>query len=263
MLANASAIGDSMMSPLVIADAVIDTLIIFVLLQFGMSLGRTVGENSKRFPDAGKIITFATIAVALLIAYRQYETPTACLIVSPSDLSKSGQSYPAPIDLNQIMPGLSQMAQRVASAEVKMATGVTLVAYQKLAVIVLRQPPDIYGWTFLILIAIPVVGIVVQFSRNLDALTEAVFHAASASPSRSAATRPTTGQAATTQCGNCGQPMTGDGKFCPSCGTASAAPTSIASVRRACVSCGADNAATAKFCKECGKALLGEMAASG
>jgi hypothetical protein len=256
MLANASVIGDSMMSPLVIADAVVDTLILVVLLQFGVSMGRSVAEHSTRFTDLGKIITLATLVVALLIAYRQYETPTACLIVSPSDLSKAGQSYQTPINFDQILPGLGQMVQGIARAQVNMATGATLAAYQKIAVIVLRQPPDIYGWTFLILIVIPVVGIVVLVSRNLDAFTEAVFHAAAPSPSSN---RPSSGASApvppaTVQCVNCGQPMAAGGKFCPNCGAASSAPKSIASARKVCPSCGADNPATARFCKDCGQA---------
>lgn len=254
MLANASVIGDSMMSPLVIAYAVVDTLILLALLQFGVSLGKTVGETSTRFPDVGRIITLATLVVALLIAYRQYEAPTACLVVSPSDLSKAGQSYPTPINLDQIWPGLSQMMQGIAKAQVNMATGATLVAYQKIAVIVLRQPPDIYGWTFLILVAIPVVGIVVMVSRNLDAFTEAVLHAASPSPSRSAVNNFAPGVSATVQCKSCGQPITTGSKFCPNCGTASSALTSIAAARKVCPACGADNPGAAKFCKECGQA---------
>ena len=253
MLANASVIGESMMSPLVIADAVVDTLILVVLLQFGFSMGRAVGENSSRFPDVGKIILLATLVVVLLIAYRQYETPTACLIVSPSDLSKVGQSHDAPINLEQMLPDLGQMIRGIARTQVNLATGTTLAAYQRLAVIVLRQPPDIYGWVFLILIAVPVVGIVVLVSRNLDAFTEVVFHAASPFRSRSVVAGSAAGSPSTVQCSNCGQPMTA-GKFCPNCGTASSSPTSIESARKVCPSCGADNSAAARFCKECGQA---------
>jgi len=254
MLANASVIGESMMSPQVIADAVADTLILVVLLQFGFSIGRAVEENSSRYPDVGRIMLLATLIVVLLIAYRQYETPTACLIVSPSDLSKAGQSYQAPINFDQILPGLGQMVQGIARAQMNMATGPTLAAYQRIAVIVLRQPPDIYGWTFLILIAIPVVGFVVLVSRNLDAFTEAVFRAASPPPSRSAVTGSAADGPSTLRCSNCGQSMTAGGKFCPNCGTASSGPRSIASARKVCASCGADNPTSARFCKECGQA---------
>lgn len=256
MLNNASAMGNSLISPLVIADSVVDTLILAALLRFGLATGRLVGENSTRFPDVGKIISLATLVVIFLIAYRQYETPAACLLLSPSDLSKIGQNQ-VPANLGQMMQGLTQMFQGIAAAEVKMATGETLAAFQKAAVVVFRQPPDIYGWTFLILISIPVVGIVVLVSRNLDAFTEAVFHAASTSPSTrrplAIAGLPPNSPAAL-QCSTCGQSMAADVKFCPNCGTASSAPTSISSARKVCQYCGADNSATARFCKECGKA---------
>ena len=49
-----------------------------------------------------------------------------------------------------------------------------------MAVQALRQSPDIYGWTFLALIAIPVGFIVLHISRNMDRITELAFHAASA-----------------------------------------------------------------------------------
>ncbi|MGA2078778.1 MAG: SHOCT domain-containing protein [Terriglobia bacterium] len=49
-----------------------------------------------------------------------------------------------------------------------------------MAVQALRQSPDIYGWTFLALIAIPVGFIVFHISRNMDVITELAFHAASA-----------------------------------------------------------------------------------
>ena len=147
--------------------------------------------------------------------------------------------------------------QGIAKAQVSMATGATLAAIQSAAVMVFRQSPDIYGWTFLILISIPVVGIVVLVSRNLDAFTEVVSHATLFSPSTnrpSAVSASAPGPAATLSCSNCGQPMTADVKFCPNCGTTSSAPTSIASARKVCSSCGADNPANARFCKACGQA---------
>jgi hypothetical protein len=256
MLANASSIGNSLMSPLVIADVVVDAALIVVLLRFGLSMGRSIAENSTRFPDVGKIVSLATLAVVLLIAYKQFETPTACLVISPADLSKAGQGAQLPFNLDQIVPGVAQMMQGIANAQVNIATGVTLAAYQKVAVVVLRLPPDIYGWTFLILIALPVVGIVVLVSRNLDAFTDAVFHASSASSSsthRSPA--PVSApNAVAERCGSCGQPMAVRSKFCSNCGTPSSAPTVISSAQRSCSSCGADNPAAAKFCKECGQA---------
>ena len=249
MLAKASPIGNWLMSPLVIADAVVDTLLLLVLLRFGLRLGRSVAANSTRFPDVGKIISLATLAVILLIAYGQYETPTACLFFSPSDLSKAGQTLSS-INLDQLAPGLAQMMQGIAKAEVNMATGATLVAFQKAAVVVLRQSPDIYGWTFLILIALPVVGIAVLISHNLDGFTEAVFHAASASSLISQSERASAGSAGalTDECGSCRQPMPAIAKFCQHCGAPFSAPTVISSARKLCQTPGgADNPATARF----------------
>jgi ribosomal protein L40E len=257
MLSNASAIGSSLMSPLVIADAVVDTLLLVVLLRFGLSTGRSVAENSARFADVGKIISLTTVVVVLLIAYKQYETPTACLVVSKEDFSKIGSNPQTSVNPEDILQNFGQIVQQLSNAGAIKVTGSTLVAVQNAAVVLLRQPPDIYGWTFLILIAIPVVGIVVLVSRNLDAFTDVVFHAALSSPSTArspAVTGSAAGAPATLQCGNCGQPTTADAKFCPNCGTASRAATSIASDRKFCPSCGADNPATAKFCKDCGQA---------
>lgn len=256
MLAGASAISGSLMSPLVIADAVADTLIIVVLLRFGFSIGRTVAENSgTRFPDIAKIVPLTAVVIALLVAYRQYETPTACLVFSPSDLSKAGQTEQMPINIDQVLPGLAQLLRGVAKTETDTASGATLTTFQKVAVMILRQPPDIYGWTFLVLISLPAVGIAVLVSRNLDAFTEAVFQPASSSAARrspaSVGSAPSTSMG---QCGSCGQPMEARSKFCPNCGAPSSSPTIISSARKVCSSCGADNPAAARFCKECGQA---------
>jgi len=172
--------------------------------------------------------------------------------VSPSDLAKVGQPA-VPLNLDKIMPGLSQVFQGIAAAETKMVTGTTLAAFQSAAVMVLRQPPDIYGWIFVLLVALPVIGIVVLISRNLDAYTELVFHAASSS-GPAVLSAAVSGAKAGDQCGNCSQAIPARAKFCPNCGAASSALTSISSARKACASCGTDNPATARFCKECGKA---------
>jgi hypothetical protein len=252
MLANGSAIGSSLISPLVIANAIVDTILLVVILRFGMAIGRVITERSVPVPALGKIASLATIVLVLLIGYRQYEIPTACLVVSPSDLVKVGQPS-VPLNLDKVVPGLSQMFQGIAAAETKMVTGATLAAFQSAAVMLLRQPPDIYGWTFLLLVALPVIGIVVLISRNLDAYTELVFHAASSSgPTVLSAS--VGGAKAGDQCSNCGQGIPARAKFCPDCGAAASALTSISSARKVCASCGADNPATARFCKECGKA---------
>lgn len=253
MLANATALGSSLMSPLVIADAIVDTLFLIVLLQFGLRVGRSLTESSTRFPDVGKIITLVTLVVVLLIAYRQYELPTACLLISPSDLSKLSQGGQLASDVSQILPFLNQMMQGILNAEVNLAMGATLTAIQNAAVLVLRRPPDIYGWTFLILAAIPMVGIVVLISRNLDGFTDMIFHAAS-STSRLTVVRSTSSAQTARQCGNCGEQMAAEVKFCSNCGTTACAPIPIVSSQRTCSSCGADNSANARYCTACGNA---------
>jgi Double zinc ribbon len=247
MLSRASAIGDSLMSPLVIANAIVDTVILLALLRFGLTMGRLIRENYKRFPDLGNIIALSFAVIVLILAYKQYETPTACLVISPSDLTKVGQSDITMANLDQILRGLGKVFQDIANAQVKTATGDTLIAFQRVAVAVLRQPPDLYGWIFLALIAIPVVGIVVVVSRNMDTITALVMQSGSAFGAS-----PSTGIPA--QCSGCGQPMAAGVKFCPNCGAA-AVPAATVPAKSVCLSCGAENPGSAKFCKECGHSM--------
>jgi hypothetical protein len=172
----------------VIAQAVVETMILIVLLGFGLGVGRLLSQNYARFPDLGKMISLATVALVLLVAYNIYQTPTACLVVTPSDLTHQGavnasgafqQMLQSP-EIKEVLNGAAQMVQQ--AAHLGGTGGATLLmAYQQAAVLALRQPPDLYGWTFLLLIAFPVVGIVVLVARNLDGLTEIVFHSAAAS----------------------------------------------------------------------------------
>lgn len=252
MLNKASAIGDSFMSPLVIANAIVDTMILLALLRFGLTLGRSIRQNYKRFPDLGNIVALSFAVIILILAYKQYETPTACLVISPSDLTKIGQTGAAQVDLNQVLGALGKVFGDIATAQanavVKTATGDSLIALQRVAVAVLRQPPDLYGWIFLALIAIPVVGIVVVVSRNLDTITALVMQSGSALAASTSVSN-------SAQCSNCGQPMSAGVKFCPNCGTAAGAPTATVSARSVCPSCGAENLGSAKFCKECGHSM--------
>lgn len=207
MVKNASPISNSLLTPLVLADAVVDTVIFLLILSFGVGLGRTIQAGYTRLPDLGKMVSLATVAVVLLLAYGSYETVVACLVESPSDIMKTpGLTLgPAAAYMQALMgqvgnagqgmdPAAVEAAVRAAQQAAQQAVngaGLNVLgvyqAYQAAAVMALRRPPDIYGWTFLILIALPIVGIVVSVSRNLDAITEMVFHAARASA------RPATG----------------------------------------------------------------------
>jgi ribosomal protein L40E len=246
MLSKASAIGDSLVSPLVIANAVVDTMIFLALLRFGVSIGRSIRASFVRFPDLGNIVSLAFVVIVLLLAYKQYETLTACIVITPADFAKVGQSGTPLENLDQLLRGLGNLFGTIVNTPVKVATGDTLVAFQRVAVALFRQPPDLYGWIFLVLIAIPVVGIVVLVWRNMDTITSLVMQSGSA-----LAGAPSVGAAV--QCGSCGQPTAVGVKFCPNCGAASAVPT--VSARSVCPSCGAENPGSAKFCKECGRSV--------
>lgn len=107
---------------------------------------------------------------------------------------------------------------------------------------------DLYGWIFLAAGLIPLIAIVVLFSRNMDGITAAVMHAGSgvrATPGMNTGTA-----LGSASCQSCGRPVTPGAKFCPHC----AAPLTRAG-KRFCGSCGVENSPTAKFCAGCGQAL--------
>jgi hypothetical protein len=186
MLKNASALDDTLLSPLVITKAVVDTLIFAVVLRFGVGVGRSIHQNSRRLPDLGRIASLTTLAIILGIAYAAYKVPVACIVFSPTDVlsfdaaqigaGEATQKFG--FDWSRIQDAYRQFAGQ----QIKMLTGDNLSAFQQLAAVRLTQSPDIYGWVFLVFVAVPVVGIVVLTSRNLDTLTEVVFHAVAASP---------------------------------------------------------------------------------
>jgi len=87
MLKNASAFGDSLMSPLVLAYAIVDTVLLLVVLDFGITLARDIQSKYEHIPELKKLISLATIGLELLIfAYKVYTLPTSCLVVQPTDL---------------------------------------------------------------------------------------------------------------------------------------------------------------------------------
>jgi hypothetical protein len=185
VLKNASIISDSLLSPLVIGNAILDTAILLAVLGFGLEVGRVIQANYGNLPELGKTVSLGVIIVVLLLAYQCYQLPTACLIETPDDLVNIGKTAPTgnPQNFADFLRVWNQAVQGVTTQAVHAATGDSLLGYQHLAVALLRQPPDLYGWTFLILIIIPVVGIALTISRNLDGFTELVFHAAAASRS--------------------------------------------------------------------------------
>lgn len=100
-----------------------------------------------------------------------------------------------------------------------------------------------YGWIFLAIGIIPLVGIIVNVSRNMDAITGVIFSSAQA-------------MAGALKCANCGQPIAAAAKFCPYCGAAAEVGGAAAGFeRRFCASCGAENPPGSRFCKGCGQAF--------
>jgi Short C-terminal domain len=178
MLKSASAIGDSLLSPLVVSYAVVDTAILVVVLAFGLNLGQDIQANAPRLSELGKIVTRSTIVIVLIIAYKSYEMPTACVFVDQTDLVSLGKNSNATGNYGDFMRIWGQMVGQVSAAAMQNATGEALAAYQKLALAVFRQPPNIYAWIFLILIAIPGFSLIPLVSRNLELFTELVSQAA-------------------------------------------------------------------------------------
>lgn len=180
MLKNASPFGDSLMSPLVLANAGVDITILLVLLSFGVGLGRSIHANYGKMPDLGTIVSLLTATLVLGIAYSSFQTPVACLIWTPANLATCGlQSATAPnVNFGDLGALGQQLSQAAAKAQANLVTGSLIMAMQAAAVGCLTQPPDLYGWVFLILIAIPVVAIAVLVARNLDTLTELLFRQA-------------------------------------------------------------------------------------
>jgi Double zinc ribbon len=100
-----------------------------------------------------------------------------------------------------------------------------------------------YGWIFLAIGVIPLVGIIMNVSRNMDAIAGVIFSSAQA-------------MAGALKCTHCGRPIAAGAKFCPYCGVAAEAPIAAAAIeRRFCASCGAENPVGSRFCKGCGQAL--------
>jgi Short C-terminal domain len=178
ILKNAAAFGDSFMTPLVLAYMIVDTVILLIVLDFGILLARDLQARYEHIPDLSKLISVATILLVLLFAYRVYEVPTACLVVQRTDLLSLGQNQSsAPGSFGDFIRAWNQMVGQVSETAMQNATGDALVRYQQLAVALLRRPPDIYGWTFLVLITVPAIGTVALASRHLNTFTELLSHA--------------------------------------------------------------------------------------
>lgn len=107
-----------------------------------------------------------------------------------------------------------------------------------------------YGWMFLAAGLIPLGWGAVLVSRNLDAVTAAMF-------------QPRAPRAARPRCPSCSGAVQSGTRFCPQCGTdfqaaaaaASAVAAAPAAAGLACPACGADAKPGARFCGVCGGPL--------
>ena len=111
MMKNASSIAGSFLTPLVLAQAIVDTLIFLLLLRFGFGLGNKIRANFK-LPDMGKVVSMVFLALVLVFAYNSYETVTACLVESPSNMLKGlAGTQGAPAGMDAVTPQMLNSIQ--------------------------------------------------------------------------------------------------------------------------------------------------------
>ena len=200
MIKNAPAIsgpliGDSLLSPLVICNAITDTAILILILSFGFQLGNKIQNHGEPYAGLGKIVTRATLAVVFLFAYKTYELLAACIFVGRADLvnlhtsiAQSKGAYP------DFMAIWASMIDQLNATAIQNASGDALIAYQQIALAMFRRPPDYYAWAFLVLIAIPVIGLVALVLRNLGTMAE-LLSRGTLTPQQTRAHAPTSGAA--------------------------------------------------------------------
>jgi hypothetical protein len=178
-LKNASFVGDTLLSPLVLINAAIDTTLLAVLLSFGLTAGRRIHQAAAQFTDIGKIISLTTVVLVLVLAYRVYELPAACTFISQSDLINLSTISPQSQDAGAFTDFIrlwGQMINQVSVASLQNANGQVLVQYQRLALALFHRSPDWYAWIFLILTAIPIISLAPLVFRNLGNLSEMLSH---------------------------------------------------------------------------------------
>ena len=110
---------------------------------------------------------------------------------------------------------------------------------------------SVYDWTFLVLGVLPLAGLAVLVYRNLDTITDIVFH----SSGRAMDAVVTSRSSALVACSNCGQPLAPGARFCTDCGTAVKAIVTKPIPDVFCSICGSKNIGGAVSCVSCGKAI--------
>jgi ribosomal protein L37E len=147
-------------------------------------------------------------------------------------------------------------------------TLVVALAYRSYSYVIpplLGNQAGMYGWFFLVLGLLPLIGLMIVAFRNLDAITEVIFSAARQTGG-GASQRVVTPSSGGTQigtipspaaslgiiCSKCGSAVAAGAKFCSVCGSTVAVPEDTDPI---CPSCGTKQERGAKFCEHCGKPL--------
>jgi hypothetical protein len=184
----------AVVSPVMLAKVLIDTLIFAVVMFIAIDIGHLVRAASKHLPELGTIIVMATIVVIVAPAYSTY-----------SDV---------------VLPILGDQS--------------------------------LYDWIFLALGVLPLAFLIFLVYRNLDTITDIIFHS-SRSAIRAA---PVSRSSSSPSCSNCGSTLTPGERFCTQCGTANPAATMTVVRDIYCSECGAKSVGSANHCSSCGKPLV-------
>lgn len=128
--------------------------------------------------------------------------------------------------------------------------GMAYYSYMGVIIPLLGSLGYLYNWIFLLLILLPLIGLVVVGSRNLDAITDVLFSSMKRTVTEGLAVPPSASEESMVRCPKCGNLVSAGNKFCDKCG----APIATEII---CAECGTKNEANAKFCVKCGKPLRG------
>ena len=146
MLQNAGFIGSTLMTPMVLTNTVMNTLILICIFGLGSAIAADLRRSYPKSPHMAQAVMLIFLLAILVIAYDVYELPVACIITPATSVN---------------IPAGTTPAQLAAFLEPYML-----------------QNHSLYGYTFLILAAIPVIGLVLIGWRNLESMSDLLFRKA-------------------------------------------------------------------------------------
>ena len=126
--------------------------------------------------------------------------------------------------------------------------GIAYYSYTGVLIPLFGSMAYLYNWIFLLLVLLPLIGLVVVGSRNLDAITDVLFSSMKKTVTEGLPIQPSEPEESLVRCSKCGNLVPANNKFCNKCG----APIETEII---CTECGAKNEMNAKFCTKCGKPL--------